>query len=40
MLIMKQFKPKVVQDFRGQDYVQTRNVCGNTTHIRNYEVTY
>ena len=37
---MKTFKPKVIQDFRGQDYVQTRNVCRNTTYIRNYEVTY
>ena len=37
---MKQLKPRVVRDFRGQDYVQTSNVCGNTTYIRNYEVTY
>lgn len=33
-------KPKVVSDFRGCDYVQTRNVCGNTTYVRNYEVSY
>lgn len=37
---MKMYKPRVVQDFRGRDYVQTRNVCGNTTYIRNYEVEY
>ena len=35
---MKQLKPRVVRDFRGQDYVQTSNVCGNTTYVRNYEV--
>ena len=37
---MKQSKPKVVRDFRGQDYVQTSNVCGNTTYVRNYQVEY
>lgn len=37
---MKHFKPKVIADFRGQDHVQTRTVCGNTTYVRNYEVSY
>lgn len=37
---MKTSKPRVVRDFRGQDYVQTKNVCGNTTYVRNYETTY
>lgn len=37
---MKQYKPRVVTDFRGQDHVQTRNICGNTTYVRNYEVEY
>ena len=37
---MKQQRPKVVQDLLGRDYVQTRNICGNTTYVRNYEVQY
>lgn len=38
---MKNFeKPKVITDFRGLDHIQTRNVCGNTTYINNYEAQY
>ena len=37
---MKQSKPRVVTDFRSQDYVQSKNVCSNTTYVRNYEMPY
>lgn len=38
MFSLKLPKPKFIEDFRGQKYVQTKNVCGNTTYIRNYEL--
>ena len=34
---MKQLKPRMVTDFRGVSYAQSKNICGNTTYIRNYE---
>jgi hypothetical protein len=36
----KEERPKVISNFRNQDYVQTINVCGNTTYVRNYEMPY
>lgn len=33
-------KTKVIKDFLGKDYVQTREHFGNQTVIRNYQVEY
>lgn len=34
------FKPKVVTDYRSQDYVQTKTQHGNRTVKRNFEITH
>jgi translation elongation factor EF-Tu-like GTPase len=40
MHMKKEERPKVISDFRNQDYVQTTDVCGNITYVRNYEMPY
>ena len=35
---VKEYKPQVIHDFRGQDYVQLKTVNGNVNSKRNFEV--
>lgn len=34
----KEYKPQIICDFRGQDYVQLKTVNGNTNNKRNFEI--